>query len=326
MKRRLDHDTATALAASDAWMRLAAVEALGKLHPAALALHAGDIVNAITDADESVRRAAMRILTEGCIEQAAIAPHAGAIVALLSHPVAMVREAAVKALGNFDQAAPMLHAGAIVSLFEDPDSMVREAAVKALGNFDQAAINHPVAIMQILTDSDPRVRHAARHSAAVTLNYIGRMRLMPTAILLTHMLRYHVSDVRYVAVAAIGNIGDAALESYAGAIAGLIIEPVWDARRKAVQFLALACGAVANILTDTDLDVRDAARGALSKLKRTRARLHWATARAYVHIRLVRPYAICWNEYVGERLCAPGCKWAEADRAAFEAEFIHLIQ
>jgi len=280
-------------------------------------------VSAITDADESVRRAAMRILTEGCIEQAAIAPHAGAIVALLSHPVAMVREAAVKALGNFDQAAPMLHAGAIVSLFADPDFMVREAAVKALGNFDQAAIDYPVEIMHILTDSDPRVRHAARHAAAVALYYMGRTHLMPTAFLLTESsLRHPVSDVRYVAVAALGNLGDAALDSYAGAIAGLIMEPVSDAHRKAVQFLALACGAVANMLTDTLLDVRDAARGTLSKLKRTRARLHWATARAYVQHKLVRPYALFWLEYICERLCAPDGKWAEADRAAFETDFI----
>lgn len=41
-----------------------------------------------------------------------------------------------------------------------------------------------------------------------------------------------------------------------------------------------------------------------------------------MHMRIARPYAICWNEFVGERLCAPGGKWAERDRAAFEDEFM----
>jgi hypothetical protein len=51
-----------------------------------------------------------------------------------------------------------------------------------------------------------------------------------------------------------------------------------------------------------------------------RARRHWATARAFVHVYLVRPYALFWHEFVGERLCAPGGKWAELDRAAFVEE------
>jgi hypothetical protein len=90
----------------------------------------------------------------------------------------------------------------------------------------------------------------------------------------------------------------------------------------AVESLALACGAAANMLYDTNDEVCADASAALRHLKRMRARLHWTTMRAYMHTRIVRPYAICWNEFVAERLCAPGGKWAERDRAAFEDEFI----
>jgi hypothetical protein len=59
----------------------------------------------------------------------------------------------------------------------------------------------------------------------------------------------------------------------------------------------------------------------LAQLKKARARRHWATARAFVQ---VYPYALFWHAYVGKQLCAPGGKWAEHDRAAFEEEFSEL--
>jgi len=112
------------------------------------------------------------------------------------------------------------------------------------------------------------------------------------------------------------------LASYTDAIAGLLTAPVWDARCKAVELLALACSAVANIITDPDLFIGRLATGALHNLKLMRARLHWATARAFVQVSLVRPYALFWYEDVVVKLCAPGGVWAERERAAFEAEFI----
>jgi len=56
--------------------------------------------------------------------------------------------------------------------------------------------------------------------------------------------------------------------------------------------------------------------------KHQRERHPWVTVRAFVKLSFVRPYARFWHEYVGERLCAPGGKWAEGDRAAFEEESI----
>ena len=51
---------------------------------------------------------------------------------------------------------------------------------------------------------------------------------------------------------------------------------------------------------------------------RVRARRNWATARAFVR---VYPYALFWHMSMCKQLCAPGGKWAERDRAAFEADF-----
>jgi hypothetical protein len=53
-------------------------------------------------------------------------------------------------------------------------------------------------------------------------------------------------------------------------------------------------------------------------IKKSRAIERWTKARYFVK---VYPYAIFWHEHVGESLCAPGGKWAQRDRIAFEEEF-----
>ena len=55
-----------------------------------------------------------------------------------------------------------------------------------------------------------------------------------------------------------------------------------------------------------------------AQYKRARARHHWATARAFVN---VYPYALVWQDHACRQLCAPGRKWADRDRAAFEEDF-----
>jgi len=86
--------------------------------------------------------------------------------------------------------------------------------------------------------------------------------------------------------------------------------------------LALGCSAVTKALADRNYKVRYAARRMIGIPKRKLARLHWATVR--VQVRLVRPYALFWYAYAGKQLCAPGGKWADRDRVAFEEEFITL--
>ena len=103
--------------------------------------------------------------------------------------------------------------------------------------------------------------------------------------------------------------------------------------------------AVIRMLDDGDLWVRLAAHETLSKLtchqhttiaiselryseirlvlasdieRKSRAMNRWSNVRAFVQ---VYPYAIFWYERACKSMCAPGCKWAERDRAAFEEDF-----
>jgi len=55
-----------------------------------------------------------------------------------------------------------------------------------------------------------------------------------------------------------------------------------------------------------------------AQMSKERARRHWATARAFVHM---YPYALFWHTYACKQLCAPGGTWAERDRVAFENDF-----
>jgi len=57
---------------------------------------------------------------------------------------------------------------------------------------------------------------------------------------------------------------------------------------------------------------------AIERLKKARARQHWALMRAVCQ---VRPYALFWYKYVCTQMCAPGGKWAEHDRVNFEEDF-----
>jgi hypothetical protein len=86
--------------------------------------------------------------------------------------------------------------------------------------------------------------------------------------------------------------------------------------------MKLARKSITTMLVDNArVRVRDQAKCALDNLKEQLVQFHWATARVFVQVSLVRPYPLFWREYVGERLCAPGGKWADNDRASFEAEF-----
>ena len=57
-------------------------------------------------------------------------------------------------------------------------------------------------------------------------------------------------------------------------------------------------------------------------LKTARTRRNWAEACSLGRATTgALACATFWHAHVGERLCAPGRKWAESDRAAFEKEF-----
>jgi len=150
------------------------------------------------------------------------------------------------------------------------------------------------------------------------------------------------AEVRYAALVNTSWLDQAALTLNAGAIAALLTDTVPRVRKAAAEALgnlhpdklALHAGAIVSMLADADHEVHYVAIKTIYRLDQTaftlhaeailrimkqrRARLHWATARMY----RVRWYGRFWYEYTLEKLCAPGGKWAERDRAAFEAEFI----
>ena len=323
-KRRLDHDRATAelrylvtireldqegltlhagaIAAflTDAvpFLRKAAAEALGNLHPDKLVLHTGAIVGVLADAEYKVRYAA--IMTLRRLDHAAFTRHADAIANLLIDANWLVRSAAVVALGELHPEELVFHTGAIVSILTDPEARVRMHAVETICRIDQAALTqHTNAIAALLTDAVPFVRCAA--------------------------------------VKALGKLHPATLALHTGAITDAIFDLLadgdWEIRLAAYRLidpqdelgmlppdaLAWAISVVKDtVLTERHVWVRDKAIRTLRALKRKRARLHWATARVY----RVRRYGRFWYEDVVVKLCAPGGVWAERDRAAFEAEFI----
>ena len=178
-------------------------------------------------------------------------------------------------------------------------------------------------LSSLLADPDEDVRREALVSIRrLTLTrYIGHA-LTSTTSAIVGLLSSPDRGVRETALKALTYLGDAALASYTGAIAGLITVPVSDARCMAVESLALACGAVANVPAEAYYHMCFVVAETLRHLKLTRVRLDCKTKLFYLQMRLVRPYALVWLEYAGKRLCTPGGMWAERDRAAFEKEFI----
>ena len=162
--------------------------------------------------------------------------------------------------------------------------------------------------------------------------------LTPRANAIVNMFTHPDGWVRLEAVMAFGDLDDAARTSNAGALLGLLTDSDEDVRYVAVclfaskwalgmltpRVITVARSAITNLLNDANYSVRDEARYALDNTKKKLVRFHWETARAFVHVYVVRPYALFWYEYTGKQLCAPGGKWAERDRAAFEADFNEL--
>ena len=270
-------------------------------------------------------------MVPGCATPAS--HNAGAIVELAVY--AGVRDSALVTLGKLDKAALALDAGAIVDMFMDSDAGVRYAAMRALGRFEPAMLaSHTGAIVDMFVDSDAGVRYEAiralgKVEPTMLTSHVGAIvgLLEDTEIYVTSM-----------AVRALVGFDQAALASHAGAIAHdvlcMLTNPNVIVRYDALRLSeSVALGmltpdvfarmrsAVAHMLTDTEWGMRIAAEWALFGLKTHKARAHWAIARAFVQVYRVRPYALFWHAYAGEILCAPGGKWAERDRAAFEAEF-----
>jgi len=249
-------------------------------------------VRMLADTDSKTRTEAMETLIELELEPSAFASHASTIVIMLtdSNFAVSLRLCVAMAFRRLDQSALTPHVDAIAGMLTDSHYMMRDAAVLALGQLEPATLtSHAGAIVSMIAD--------------------------PT------------STVRRSAVNAFSKLNQSALTPHAGAVVGMLANADPMIRHAALMALdklepsALTYSAATNMLNDAEFEVRYAAKNARIKIKRRRARLNWATAaQAYI----VRPYALFWYEFVGKQLCAPGGKWAENDRAAFEEEFDEL--
>ena len=127
----------------DESVRIAALETLGKLEPAALAPHTDAIVAKLVDSDKGVRCAALGALRK--LGAAVLAPHAAAIVAKLEDSEEQVYHAAWRTLGPYlrhgklEPAVLAGHASAIVATHHPHAfkawAFLDESAGQALGTF-----------------------------------------------------------------------------------------------------------------------------------------------------------------------------------------------
>ena len=122
----------------DQAVRYAAVNALGKLGPDALAPHADAIADMLDNANPSVRLAAMYMM--GNLEPVALARHRGAVARGLSDACGDVRYTAMETLGTLAPAALVLHASDIARMCGcHVDEEVRRLAMHAMEKLTKAA-------------------------------------------------------------------------------------------------------------------------------------------------------------------------------------------
>jgi HEAT repeat protein len=289
------------------WVRHRAVQAIGKLNNAALAGHAHALAGMLRDPQPFVIQEAVKALAK--LDTAELTPHAGAIVQLLGHSEVTLHHAATDALRKLDREALAPHAIAIVSFLTDTDWVTRFEALKALGKLhpDELA-SHSDDILNLLHDAHWMVRVQA---SKVTI-ILEEAQIAMHAHSIVTMLTHGDADVRR-----------GAFELVARKLAAQRFKMVagrTDAKRAPEEALALVISAIASMLTNGEfIYARYTAILTLRALKKMLAQMHWATARVYRP--LVRSYGTFWYEEACKTLCAPGGKWAETDRAAFEEEF-----
>jgi HEAT repeat protein len=338
------------------------VEARGKIDSAALASLARAISWMFDDFDKHARQEAVRAL--GRLGQTTLALYAGDIIGMLDDPFMLVRCHAVDAIGKLEKAALAGHAGAIVGMLGEHWYRVRRRAMKALSNLDSAELTpHADAIIfGVLADE----REAVHDDSMVLLCKLDTEALTPNASALVCALTYRNSatpgslkDVKPAALARVDAIRtllhghkfyvrerairvffvleEEVISFHVKGIVGMLTDDEFLVRECAIaliesntnavtpEVLKLLISAVEGMPCIGELwpnIVSSWVISALPRLKRKLAQMHWATMRVY----RVSWYGDFWYTEALKSLCAPGGKWAERDRVAFEAEFNGLLQ
>ena len=336
---KIDHEALASLARAISWMfddfdkyvRKDAVRALGRLGQTTLASYADDIIGMLDDPSWRVRHSAMDAL--GKLDKAALACHAAALVGMLRDQKDFVRHRAMKALGNLDSAELTIHANAIIlGVLADDREAVHDDSMVLLCKLDTRA----------LTPNASALVCALTYHNSVTPASGLLMNVKPAALARVDAIRSLLHGYKFTfytrerAMRVFFVLEEEVITFHAEGIAGMLTDSEWLVPDCAIELiesntnsvkaevLALVISAVTDSLRTGKIRYNglSLAISTLPRLKRKLARLHWATARVY----RARWYARVWYEEACKSLCAPGGKWAENDRAAFEDEFSGLVQ
>jgi HEAT repeat protein len=325
---------------SDKHVRRDAVGALGRLGQTTLALYAGDIIGMLDDPFMLVRCHAVDAI--GKLEKASWACHATVrvLVGMLRDQGDCVRRRAMKALGNLDSAELTPHADAIIFGLLAADGDVMHEGMVLLCKLDKEALTPNASAMVCALTS--------RNSASPASPKDVKPAVLARVYAIRSLLHGHKLDIRERAMRVFFVLEEEMISFHVKGIVKMLTDSEWLVRDCAIEVIESNTNAVtAEVLSLVISAVSDMLRtgtilrhgvvsfsvtsalscsviSALLRLKRKLAQMHWATARVYSP--LVRSYGRFWYEEACKSLCAPGGKWAERDRAAFEAEFSHISQ
>jgi len=176
--------------AADAWTLAALLEALKPLrHPAALP----PAMSRLDHADPAVRIAAIGVI--GYLQSPDAVPQLVAVGA--RDPVAAVRHAALRALVS---GAPEQVAQAALAALKDAEWLIRAEAATILGKLRHAAAAEPLTGL-LDFETQWQVREQATEA-------LGLLQYKPAIAAIGRCLHSPVSNLRKVAVIALGRIGD----------------------------------------------------------------------------------------------------------------------
>uniref|UniRef100_A0A7S4PWL7 Fungal lipase-type domain-containing protein n=1 Tax=Alexandrium monilatum TaxID=311494 RepID=A0A7S4PWL7_9DINO len=229
------HAAAIARCLHDAdWcVRSEGLDALRKLGAGAIAPYAGAIARCLGDGDEYVRRASLTALGE--LEPAALVPHVDAIAHCLLDRHSVVRKAALDTMQKLDPASLEPLAGCVAQCLASDDRLVRPAALAVLDKAEPGALaGHAAAIARCLDDAAGSVRGAS-------LGLLGKLRPAALARHLRAVLAC-LGDadgrVRSAALEAMGKLGPETLRPHVSSVADCLSDAEHDVRRTAAILLS----------------------------------------------------------------------------------------
>lgn len=157
---------ATCLSSGDAATLRTALAGLTTLGPAALAPHAGAVIERLRDIDAGVRLASLQALgTLSQLGPTGLEPYAAAVAEALADTEASVRLGALQVLMKLERGSLVCLADAVMAVLEDENPSIRAAALEVferLGPQAEGALaQHSAGIALKLKDSDYNVRLCA---------------------------------------------------------------------------------------------------------------------------------------------------------------------